>query len=261
MEMNRKELKKIMYSFNAISSRMMRVSFDEYNMVLKKFLTYINETDIIHDYILSGNDDEYDAQEVFNKITTKDYVFDFGPSTNEESYQIYKILDYIENNVIHPESAFFAIYGRNRWQDNVKEFNDRVVLVLINNIDAYLANVGIDMGLDESMTWNVNGGQVNVANDNSTINATQNNGIDENELNSIVKSINDNSGGLSGDSRETLLNSVEMIRNEIVKPAPQAVIISNGIKLIASITTITNGFPLLAGCIQKLIDFATRCIH
>lgn len=31
-----KELKKLMYSFNTVSSRMMRVSYEEYNMILKK---------------------------------------------------------------------------------------------------------------------------------------------------------------------------------------------------------------------------------
>lgn len=49
----------------------------------------------------------------------------------------------------------------NKWQDNVKEFNDRVVLVLINNVNDYLTGIGIDMGLDENVVWNVNGGQVN----------------------------------------------------------------------------------------------------
>ena len=35
----------------------------------------------------------------------------------------------------------------------MKEFNDRVVLVLINNINDYLTRIGIDMGLDENVTW------------------------------------------------------------------------------------------------------------
>lgn len=35
-----------------------------------------------------------------------------------------------------------------------------MVLVLINNIDEYLTKVGIDMGLDENVIWNVSGGQV-----------------------------------------------------------------------------------------------------
>ena len=34
----------------------------------------------------------------------------------------------------------------NKWQDNVND---------------YLTGIGIDMGLDENVVWNVNGGQVN----------------------------------------------------------------------------------------------------
>ena len=47
MDLNKKELKKIMHSFNSISSRMMRVNFDEYIIVLKKFIDYIDNNPII----------------------------------------------------------------------------------------------------------------------------------------------------------------------------------------------------------------------
>lgn len=59
MELNRNELKKMMHSFNNISNRLMRAQFDEYGMVLKKFVDYIESNDIIMQYIVQGQNEEY----------------------------------------------------------------------------------------------------------------------------------------------------------------------------------------------------------
>lgn len=262
MDLNKKELKKIMHSFNSISSRMMRVNYDEYNMVLKKFIDYIENNSIILDYINQGSDNVYDAASDWELVVHKEgYMFDFGPSSEEESFQIYSILKYIEENIKGPAYAFHNIYGERKWQDNVKQFNDRVLLVLINNINDYLTGVGIDMGLDENTVWNVSGGQVNYARDNAVITAEQNNGMSMDELEKIISSIKDNLAEIGKDDAETIIDSVEMIKEEIVKPEPKGKIISNGIKLLAPMIAVANGIPTLAVNIQKFIDFVTPYIH
>ena len=188
-------------------------------------------------------------------------MFDFGPSAEEESYQIYSILKHIEGNIKEPVYAFHSIYGERKWQDNVKQFNDRVLLVLINNINDYLTGVGIDMGLDENVVWNVSGGQVNYARDNAMITAEQNNGVSMNELEKIINSIKSSLSEIGEDEAETIEDSMEMIKEEIMKPEPKGKIISNGIKLLAPMITIANGIPTLAVNIQKFIDFVTPYIH
>lgn len=256
MELNRKELKKISHSFNSVSSRIMRAQFDEYGTVLKKFVDYIESNEIIMQYICKGDTGEYDAKKDWELVVTKEgYMFDFGPSMEEESFQIYSILKYINENIAVPYRSFFSIYGERKWQDNVKQFNDRVVLVLINNINDYLTGIGIDMGFDENIVWNVNGGQVNIASGNAIINATQNNGLNNAELESIIKNILDNVSGLGKEDADTIIDSVEMIREEIMKPEPKRNIISNGIKLLAPMISIANGIPALAENIQKFIDY------
>lgn len=164
-------------------------------------------------------------------------------------------MKYINENIAVPYRSFFSIYGERKWQDNVKQFNDRVVLVLINNINDYLTGIGIDMGFDENIVWNVNGGQVNIASGNAIINATQNNGLNNAELESIIKNILDNVSGLGKEDADTIIDSVEMIREEIMKPEPKRNIISNGIKLLAPMISIANGIPALAENIQKFIDY------
>lgn len=58
----------------------MRVQFDEYGMVLKKFVDYIESNEIIMQYICKGNIGEYDAKNEWDLVVTKEgYMFDFGP--------------------------------------------------------------------------------------------------------------------------------------------------------------------------------------
>ena len=266
MELNKKELKKIMFSFSAISSRIMRVKFDEYSMILGKFIAFIENTDIIKDYILTGEDKNFNAKEDWEKVTNNDgfgenCVFDFGPTIENESYQIYQVLKYILENIREPYLSFYSIYKHKKWQDNVEDFNDRIVLVFINNIDEYLTKVGIDMGIDENITWNVSGGQVNIANDNATVNAIQNNCENTNEILEVIEAIKKNVTVLPKEDAETVLDSIDMIQDEIMKAEPKGKIISNGIKLLAPIISIANGYPVLVANLNKFVEIVSSYIH
>lgn len=262
MELNRKELKKIAHDFNSISSRMMRVVYDEYNMVLKKFIDFIDKNEIIKNYIYLGFDSNFDIEKEWDLVVhKKGYMFDFGPSIEQESYQIYTILRYILENIEEPRFSFHSIYGKKMWQDNVKEFNDRVVLVLIGNIEDYLTKVGIDMGLDENVVYNVSGGQVNVASGNAVINATQNNGVSANELDDILKGITESLSKLEKENADEIADIVEMAREELAKPEPKVGRLRNCLTLIAPMFTIANGIPTLATNLQRLQEYINSCIH
>lgn len=262
MELNRKELKKISHDFNSISSRMMRVAFDEYNMVLKKFVDFIDKNEIIRNYIYLGYDSDYDVEKEWNLVVHKEgYMFDFGPSSEQESYQIYAVLRYILDNIKAPHYSFHSIYGERVYQDNVKEFNDRVLLVLIGNVEDYLTKVGIDMGLDENVVWNVNGGQVNIASGHATINATQNNGVNGKELDDIIRGIMENLSDLKKEDADEIADIVEMAKDELKKPEPRVSRLRNCLTLIAPMFTIANGIPTLAANLQRLQDFISLYIH
>ncbi|MGX8797651.1 hypothetical protein ACR6HW_16565 [Fusibacter sp. JL298sf-3] len=77
--------------------------------------------------------------------------------------------NYLTEEVV--ELAMAMGYSSSRsFQDKVKGFNDRVVMVLIRHIERYLTKIGIEMGIDEKVTYSIaiENGQVNIANDNST---------------------------------------------------------------------------------------------
>ncbi len=240
----------------------MRVAFEEYNIVLRKFVDFIDTNEIIKNYVDLGYESDFDVEKEWNLVVHKEgYMFDFGPSVEQESYQIYTVLKYILDNVKAPYYSFSSIYGKSKVQDNVREFNDRVLLVLIGNIEDYLTKVGIDMGLDENVIWNVNGGQVNVASGDATIHATQNNGVSASELDDIVKGIMSSLSTLDKEDADRITDVVEMAKNELLKPEPKTSRLRNCLTLIAPMFTIANGIPTLVDNLHKLQEFIYLYVH
>ena len=108
--------------------------------------------------------------------------------------------------------------------------------------------------------FNITGGQVNFAKDNANINATQNNGISENELDVIIKAIKDNLLGVKKEEADEIIDVVEMAKEELTKPEPIISRLRNCITLIAPMMTIANGVPVLANNLQKLQELIIQYI-
>lgn len=108
---------------------------------------------------------------------------------------------------------------------------------------------------------NMNGGQLNFAKDNATINATQNNGVNGNELDDIMKGIMENLSDLKKEDADKIADIVEMTKDELTKPEPKISRLKNCLTLIAPMFTIANGIPTLAANLQKLQEFINLHIH
>jgi hypothetical protein len=190
MKINKKELKKISHSFLSISSRFIRVDFADYDSVLDKFLLFLDENKLISDYISNCGKPSYDIATEVEAVMRGDAVFDLGETEVLETANIYHILKHLRDNEIDVVYSVCRSYraGSDKYQDMVRAFNNRVVLVLVRHIEDYLTRIGIDMGIDENtaFTITVNNGQVNLASDNATISANQYNGIDASELQRII---------------------------------------------------------------------------
>lgn len=111
-----------------------------------------------------------------------------------------------------------------------------------------------------NMIVNISGGQVNIAKDNATINAIQNNGLDGNEFETIIQAIKDNLSGLKKEDGDEILDVLEHVKEEIDKEKPKKSRLQNCLKLIAPMITIANGIPVLATNLQKLHDIIIQCI-
>lgn len=110
------------------------------------------------------------------------------------------------------------------------------------------------------MVIHMNGGQLNLANDNAKIYATQNIGVSGSELDDIIKGIRQNLSGLNKEEAEEIADIAEMARCELVKPEPKVSRLKNCLTLIAPMFTIANGLPALATNLQKLQEFIMQYI-
>lgn len=158
MRLNRNELRKIQYDFNSFSNRLLQANFQDYTDVLGKFLNFINSTPIILDYITDCGQCEWELEKEVKEVQSSygELIFSIGDTEEEEIRNVYAVLQYIVDKSIEVHYGIGTGYSSSRnFQDRIKGFNERFVMVLIRHIERYLTKVGIDMGLDDKITYNV----------------------------------------------------------------------------------------------------------
>lgn len=256
MKLNRNELRKIIYDFNSISNRLLQAAFEDYNGVLAKFINYIKRTPIINDYVVDCGVCDQDLPNEFQEVRSSygRCIFSLGDTDEEEVRNIFAILNYIvENKIQIHHTVALGYSSSNKYQDKVKGFNDRVTMVLIRHIERYLTKIGIDMGVDEKVTYSitVQNGQVNIANDNATINATNTNGIDISQCSILIEAVRKSAASLSPDDKETLESSLEVIEEEIQTAQPRKSFLKTAITGIKTI----KGTVEFASAVTALIQF------
>ena len=241
----------------------MKVDFDEYLFVLKKFLNFINGCPIIFDFIGDCGMPSFDIAEEVASVSRsygREY-FDLGETEQEEVSNIYHLLKYIvDNNIeIHHGLAMAYAIGSNKYQDKVKGFNERVVLVLIRYIESYLTKIGIDMGLDETVKYSitVTNGQVNMASDNAVINATLNSGINQNELKELLEAITNNlPQGITPEDESAISESIEVIESELSQPNPRKSFLRTALNTIQTV----KGTVEFGAAVAALVQFVTTML-
>ena len=136
MRLNRKDLRKIQYDFNSFSNRLLQANFQDYIDVLGIFLNFVNSTQIISDYISGCGKCDWDLENEVKQVQSSygRMIFSTGNTEEEEVRNVYAVMQYSASD---------------KYQDKVKGFNERFVMVLIRHVERYLTKIGIDMGLDE----------------------------------------------------------------------------------------------------------------
>ena len=135
----------------------------------------------------------------------------------------------------------------------MKAFNDRFVMILIGHIERYLTKVGIDMGLDEKIVYNVSveNGQAIIATDGSTVNATNQVKADLDGLEKLIAAIKENANVLDVDSREAAYESLEVIETESVTEKPKKSMIKTALGTLKAI----KGTVEFGASVAALADF------
>ena len=257
MKLNKRDLKKISHDFLSLSNRLLQADFRDYSTVITRFARFISDTDIINDFIIDCGECELDLEEEFRLVQSSRYTFDLGDSDEEEVRNITAIINYIvKNNIDVAHSLGRSYSSSNKYQDHLKAFNDRVVLVLVQHIERYLTKVGIDMGLDDKTTYviTIKDGQVNIANDNAIINA--NNIINNNDLEqleNLIRTVLEEAkrSNLSPEDYELLNDSIDIIQEETRSDKPKKAYIKTAIASLKGI----KGTAEFAEAITVLINF------
>ena len=261
MKLNRAELRKIIYDFNSISNRLLQANYNDYTGVVSRFVSFIQATPIIVDYITDCGICEQDMAEEFREIR-QHYgraIFSLGDTDEEEVCTVYAILTYISDNNIDISQSISAGYTpSNKFQDRIKAFNDRVVMVLIRHIESFLTKVGIDMGLDEKDTYSITviNGQAIIASDNAIVTAANSVGVDVTRLDTLINEIKVAAQGLPAADSEALNENLEVIEEETKAEKPRKSFIKtaiNGIKALKGTAEFGAAVAALIQFLQPLL--------
>lgn len=267
MNLNRKDLKKITYDFNCIANRLLRASTNEFLPVLKRFLGHIRSVELINEYVISCSREGFDIDKSISDVNNSHgrIILDLGYTDEEEIYTVYNLLLYISENGFNYLGIGRAYSSKSKYDEIIKDFNNKISLILINNISAYLTRIGIEMGLDEEVNYMItnNGGQVNISRDMSTLNAVQNIGAKSDELINLVEEINRllMISDISDEQREIIGESVETIHSQLQESSPKKGLIKTCITgLKTAILGIPTGIELYNN-ITQLIELVTSKIN
>lgn len=257
MKLNRKELRKIQYDFNSCSNRLLQANYEDYADVLAKFVRYIDGTPIISDYIYGCGSCEWDLEKEIKEVQESygGLIFSLGETDEEEIRNVYAVLRYlVENNSSVYCGVAMGYSPSSKWQDKIKGFNERFVMVLIRYVERYLTKIGIDMGIDEKNVYNVTvqNGQAIIANDNSSVTATTNIGVTANEIEQLITAVRTKMDTLTSDEdKEAVSESLEVIEAEVISEKPKKSMIKTAIASLQAI----KGTVEFASAVAALIQF------
>lgn len=226
MKISKNELKKISRKLRKISSDVINAYYSEQNDFLDELIAYINNTQLLKNYIDSI---EYDVGNLESDITEINGSYghktlDLRSDSKKRAFLLYKAFIIItENN--YPTYNFGWYYaGGNKYQDMAKAFGDRLVYPFVSELGEYMKDIATDMGYDESNAlYNINvnssGVQVNIAEKNSSISASQvNNWMTQEAVDKISKIEEEVSKIENQDIKENLTENLEIIKAESNKP-------------------------------------------
>ena len=261
MRLNRNELKKIQYDFNSFSNRLLQADFQDYTDVLGKFLNFINSNPIILDYISDCGQCDWNLEEEVEEVQSSygRMIFSTGDNEEEEIRNVYAVLQYIvDKSIVVYYGIGMGYSSSNKFQDKIKGFNERFVMVLIRHIERYLTKVGIDMGLDDKITYNVTvqSGQAIIAMDHSTVTATNSVGVDTDTLSKLIADVRAASSGLTSEEQENVADSLEVIEAEASAEKPKKGMLRTAIATLKSI----KGIKEFGEAVVELSEFVNSLI-
>lgn len=225
IQIKKNDLRKISNNFRRYASQVITASHVDQYIHLKTFIEYIDTTDVIKSYIdLTYNeveDLEFDIQEVMESYGS--WYLSIPVNENERLNYIYQVLKYFtENHIKNPYRIAKVYVSSNQKSDMARAFGNHFIFPFQSIISNYLNDIFDDLGYSDEANIVINanstGVQVNVANNNSSVEATMNvNSEDEikETIDKLINTINDDN--LDPNMVDITTTNLKDIRNEIGK--------------------------------------------
>lgn len=119
------------------------------------------------------------------------------------------------------------------------------------------------MDKDNGVIFTVNGGQLNISKDDSTLYANQyntSNNSQQEELENVIKAIKEDISSLEKQKADELMDIIDMAKTELAKPAPQPSRLRNCVTLLGPMFTVANGIPTLLANLHGFQDLILQII-
>jgi hypothetical protein len=269
MKINKKDLKIISYNFRCMASRMINCNFQESNSILKMFIKHIESDELIFGFVQSKVKFNYDIKKDIEENNENRQQFNTGETEDKEISYTYQLLKYMVENKVDFIGIAMLYSFSHHYQDMVKDFNNRVILSLINYIEAYLTRIGIEMGYDEEVKYMINinnqSGQVIVSHDNSPINAEQNQStdVDLKVLNDLIFSIEKlvKCSNVKPDIRETISDNISCVKEELQKQNPRHGLLKTCLSGLKNVLPDIKNIAELSTAVLGVIQIVSTVIH
>ena len=269
MKINKKELKKISRKFRSLVSNAMNAYFREQKEDLLELMNYVDNTPLLKEYIdslsyeINTDDLKKDMEEVNKSYGHQ--ALDLGSDSDKKTYLLYQVFTIILKENMSPLNFGWFYSGGGNYQGMAKAFGDRLIYPFASTIGEYMKDIATDMGYDENNSYNItinsSGVQVNIAENNSNITATQTNSWNIEEVKKVIEELENNIKGVEDEAtKNTLSTNLELVKNEITKDRPNKSLISTTIKtihflasMVAMIPDLSSGVNMLAALLGIII--------
>lgn len=252
MEINKKELRKLSRRFRGLGSDVINADYREQIDFLREFIDYVDKTYLIRNYIENFKYNIDDLEESINNVYSSygSQCIDLGSNAGRRLYLLYSTFKYILENNLNTINFGWFYANSNKYQDMAQSFGNRMVYPFISGIEEYIKDIATDMGYDDNNKYEINinssGVQVNLASDNSSIDAMQNNYLNKDEINEEISKLECLLENIyDEDKRNILMGNMDLIKEEVVKANPN----KNLLK------TSFNSLKFMIGSIATLPDF------
>lgn len=254
--MDKKEFQLVSTEFRRIASRLLKTDFNDGIENLKRFLSYIENTPLIWNFIQENNTITFEIEKEINERGMRE-GYNIPLEKSHEIAFVYQLLKYCAENC-RDYWSICSFYGNgSKYQDHVDSFNSRVVHSFVSHIEVYLRGKWIDMGDKGEFQITVNGGQVAIAQGQATVNATQNNNYGQiqnlkslaEEFYKLIEALD-----IEQEAKEDTKEIVEVAVAEIESDKPKRSLIKHAIEKIEYAGKIGTGLNGLNTVGQQIIE-------